>query len=44
MPCCTTHVDVDANVAVVQSLDAGDADAVVNRNVDKVGCRAEMQL
>ena len=38
---CTAHVFVDANVdvvAVVQSVDAGDADVVVNRNVDVVGC------
>ena len=40
MPLHTAHV-VDANVdvvAVVQSVDGGDADVVVNRNVDKVGC------
>ena len=36
------HFVVDANVdavAIVQSVDAGGADVVVNRNVDEVGCR-----
>ena len=41
MTCFTAHIVVDANVdvvALVPSVDAADADVVVNRNVDVVGC------
>ena len=40
MTCFTAHVNANVDVvALVPSVDAADADVVVNRDVDVVGCR-----